>query len=276
MSVCRFLTFAILPLAGSLCSCAPSVYFPDKVVSTGFRQQGDGKVWLSAKPQFNGNDTGGKSGTAFSTTVSAAYAFGARFGAYAHYSSLRNRTVSESREIRSLWTRLPVTGGNFNGSKWETALVYYKPVAKDQVVELSAGYSSGDIARSSRLTDSNNFSTRYNTFFVQPGWTVFERGLTFSMGGKIWVQRFHSFEGSTFVRRSFTDGKTFLTDKLFYGLQPYMSMDAGTTYVRFSCQISAPMLFRPADYGIPLAGFPLHLCVGVAFQLDKQLFSQSK
>jgi hypothetical protein len=265
----------LLLMAICFCSCAPSLYFPDKVVSPGFAEKGEGKIWLTAKPQLNGADSGGKSGSPFSASVGAAYAFSENLGAYLHYSNLANRTTQELHEGPTL-AQTSRTGGNFNGDKIEAALVYFTPAGSTQHFELSGGYSRGTVNRSSRLSDSNNFSTRYFTVFLQPAWTVQERGVTFSCGAKVFLQQFDQFSGSAFTRQLFTDNRQFLTEQLLYGAQPFINIDAGSRYIRFSIQGSMPLLVRPQLYSVPLAGFPLHICAGICLQLNKRLIDDFK
>ncbi|MDI9320614.1 MAG: hypothetical protein QM530_09095 [Phycisphaerales bacterium] len=266
--------FTLVLLVLTFSSCSPSLYFPDKVVSTSFEKKKDLMINVGVKPQLNSTDSGGRKGNSFSFSANAAYAFSNHFGAYIYYSHLSNRTVKEN--YLNYYNQESLTGGNFNGNRFEFGAVYYTPVAKDQCFELSVGYSRGNTNRTSLLTDSNNFRTKYYTISLQPSWSVRERGMTFSMGSKFWVQRYNTLDGSPYTQKLFTYKDIFLTEQNFWGLQPYMNLDVGFQFVRFNIQGSIPLIFRSEKYNIPIAGFPLHLGFGVSVKIDKNMFADFK
>lgn len=267
--------FILVLLVVTFSSCSPSLYFPDKVVSTSFEKKKDLMINVGVKPQFNSTDSGGRKGNAFSFAANAAYAFSNHFGGYVYWSNLSNRTVGENHDLRTIG-QTSLTGGNFNGNRLELGAVYYTPVAKDQTFELSAGYSTGNTKRTSLLSDSNNFQAKYYTIFLQPSWSVRERGMTFSMGSKFWVQRYNSFDGSPYTQKLFTDIGGFITEQNFWCIQPYMNLDVGFQFVRFSIQGSTPMMFKSEKYTLPIAGFPLHLGFGLSVKIDKNMFADFK
>jgi hypothetical protein len=253
----------------------PSLYFPDRVVVTNFEKKNNLIANISVKPQLNSLDSGAKPGSPISFSGNVAYSFTDHFGAYLHYSHLWNRTVRESSYFPGLKSS-SLTGGNFKGSRFEIGAVNFTNILKNQVVEIAYGACVGETNRTSILSDSNNFQAKYYTFFLQPSWSIKGDGFVFSVGSKVWFQRYNYFNSSYYVQTLFTDGQTDLITRNYIGLQPYFDCEAGGKYIRFNFQCSAPGLFRKKNYGYPLGAIPLHMSVGVCFQIDKNMFADFK
>lgn len=256
-------------------SCAPSLYFPEKVITTGFDDKNQSFLNVSVKPQFNGGDSSNRPGKSFSMAASAGYSVIKDLGVYAAYSTVNERTVRELYEP-SIWSWNSKTGGIFNGRRYEGGLVYFHKSPKDVLFECSAGYSFATIKRTSDIRPQNNFETKYYTVFIQPSWGIKTDNFIFSGGVKLWYQQFSSFDATPKIEKLFSSGNKQLTEIPYFFGCPFVNFEAGVRFLKFNTQVGFPLHVRRDTNDPVLYGFPLYVSVGLTFRLEKNIFSDLK
>lgn len=269
MKIPIYLFWAALVLSAS--SCAPSLYFPDKAVTACFDGPQQGFVNVSTKPQIQNSDSGNRMGSPLSFAASAGYSVSEHIGLYGSFSRLTNRAVSE--EFSSSWGINSITGGIFNGNRYEGGAIYFTPIGDEDLFECAAGYSFGNISRTSNLSPQRNFTINYYNFFIQPTYGVKTDAFCFSGGAKFWYQRFSDFNASQSVKEDFYSGRTPITERPYVFVNPFMNFEAGIPFVKFNAQIGFPVHFRLSTNDPVLIGFPLYLTFGATFRLEKGVFS---
>ena len=230
---------------------------------------------VSGKVQTQGADSTNRKGSPVSLAASAGYSFSENLGVYAAYWGLNSRTVPEFYDKKS-WGIASITGGIFNGNRYEGGLIYFYPINKEELFECSGGYSFGNIKRTSDVSPQRNFSIDYYSFFVQPSYGVKIDGFTFSGGMKFWYQRFNNFNASPSVQKDFYSGNDPITERPYFFVNPFMNFEFGVRFVKFNTQLGFPVHFRSSTNDPVIMGFPMYVNFGLTFRLEKDIFSDTR
>lgn len=268
-------TITFLLIVTIFTSCTPTLYFPEKVVTTGFTEKNQSFINASVKPQSRGADSTNRPGNTFSIAASGGYSFAKNLGAYVAYSNVSERTVKEFYQPSIIGGK-SITGGIFNGSRYELGLVYFKKSGKHDIFECSGGYSFGDMIRTSDVRPQRNFDTKYYTVFIQPSWGVKLDNFIFNGGMKFWYQRFTEFNASPATATYFNSPQRTFTQLPYFFMCPFVNLEGGMRFVKFNTQLGFPIHYRNQKNDVVLYGFPLYLTFGLTFRLEKDIFSDIK
>ena len=232
-------------------SCAPRLYFPDRVQTTSFTGKNQAVINGSVKPQVahterNGVDSFRSKSASFS--FDAAYSFDDHWGITGYYSNLLDRSTSEN-----WWGN---SGGIYNGHRYEIGGVYFKSFPSKAIFEVGAGFSRGNINRTNAFSTTDNFKADYNIYYGQVAYGFKWDFVGLTIGNRTWLQHYNRFQtNSAFIRDAFRSESSpyrditqypFLFTNFFYNFEfvqihqvqytvGYANTINGTQKCRFPC-----------------------------------------
>lgn len=219
-------------------SCQQRMYFPDRAVAPGLREQYEAKLALSLKAQSRGGDEiTAKGGKDYAFDGDFCFAPAAHIGLFVSYRGLNHRLISEDSGLLA-----NVYGGNFNGHRWEGGVGYFSKLEDGiSTYEVYGGYGNGSISRRGYYTPYKDYDVRYHRFFVQAGMgSSFREIMNFSGGMRLAAQRYYNFSSPTggdslryYVAR---DGYTDITKQTMAFFEPYINYEVGYKWVKFNLQ----------------------------------------
>lgn len=252
-------------------SCTPRLFFPDRAVTTAFTEKNQFLINGSIKPQnvvysSNGTDSFRSKGASYS--FDAAYAISKSFAISGYFSNVNDRGTSQD-----LWNSI---GNLYNGNRAEIGMIYFKPVSKNWIGELSAAFGKGQIQQNGVFNNFGDYYAKYNTYTIQGAYSFKTDYFNVSMGSKIWLQHYYQFQSnSPNVRNYFlSEGleKRDITQYPFVFASIFYNFEYGYKYIKFNTQIGTPFqLSRPT-----ISGFPFYLTMGIVLRFEEKYFQISK
>ena len=249
------------------------MYFPDRALAPGLREQYEAKLALALKPQTASTVNTVKHGNDNSFAADFCFAPLHHFGIFASYRGLNHRYIVDNDSS----TLANVYGGDFYGHRWEGGAGYFGDFKEGNgYFEAYAGYGNGSISRRSGNSPYKDYDARYHRYFVQAGLGgSFRDWLNFSGGLRFAFQRYYNFSSPLgfdslryFVAQD-ADGVTDVTSKTTGFIEPYINFEAGYKWAKFNIQwgLSA-QTFGPNVIG----HVPAYISVGLAFHFSPRYF----
>lgn len=261
-------TIILLTVLITWSSCRPALYFPDRVNTPGFTHAGQVYGTISVKPQNDGTDSAGPRGSGASASFDAGVAVTDHFAIIGSYRGLHNRGVNEGNSMTKV-------GGFFNGKRYEIGAGYYSGKPRSVMFEAYGGIGFGYIHRDGYFTPKYNFSSNYNTYFIQAGiggnWDYFR----LSTGMKITAYHFNTFNSAAtpelrynITQEGHADNDD-VTKQVFTFMSPYMDMELGYKFIMLNLQQGLSGQIT----GNRIYGYPFYMTIGLSLRLGPELWN---
>lgn len=227
-----------------LSSCYPTIHFPDRVNTPGFREKKEAKLVAAFKIQPSDSATN----SSIAPAIDAGYAITDHIGVIASYRSLVDKYLSESHQKN--WRKNDTSfGGRYNANYVEGAVGYYSKFARVGQAEVYLGAGGGSINREGYITPQYNFDSKYYKIFVQPAMSITPGGgkvFRVGAGFRLTMLKYYDFNAPS------PDTKYIVTDSdpqskyrlavdrpAYTYFEPFINLEVGYKFIKFNAQLGA-------------------------------------